>query len=124
MSLSAAAAAGHFELPVCDGCGTVQYPIREVCVRCLSDRLQWSAVTPDGVLLAYTRLHRSMDERFAPRLPLEIGSVRLDAGPVVIVLLDSQCEVGRPVRVRLAAGPAGKTILFASVSAATAKAAG
>lgn len=122
MSLSTAAAADHLELPVCDDCGTVEYPIREICVRCLSDRLRWIPVKPEGVLLAHTRLHRSMDERFAPRLPLAIGSVRLDAGPVVIVLLDGQCEVGRPVRVRLAAGPAGKTILFASVSGATAKA--
>lgn len=114
MSLSTAAAAGRFELPVCGDCGTVQYPVREICVRCLSDRLQWSAVKPEGVLLAYTRLHRSMEERFAPRLPLDIALVRLDAGPVVIALLDGHRTVGSRVRIRLAAAPAGKTTLIAS----------
>lgn len=114
MNLPTAAAGGRFGLPVCDDCGTVQYPIREVCKRCLSERLSWSALKPQGVLLACTRLHRSMDERFAPRLPLEIGSVKLDAGPVVIALLDGQCEVGRPVLLSLTTGSAGKNILLAS----------
>lgn len=116
MSLGAAAAAGRFELPVCSDCGAVQYPIREVCVRCLSDQLHWREVPQGGILVACTRLHRSMDTRFAPRLPLKLGAVKLDVGPMAIALLAIECMVGGRVRVRPAAGPDGKTTLVASAA--------
>ncbi|MGQ0546104.1 MAG: Zn-ribbon domain-containing OB-fold protein [Betaproteobacteria bacterium] len=113
MTRPEAGAAARFELPVCEECGTVQYPVREVCVQCLSDRVPRRPVEPGGMLLACTRLHRSMDERYAPRLPLAIASVKLDAGPIAIVLLQSECKIGTRVRIRLTAGPVGKTILSA-----------
>jgi uncharacterized OB-fold protein len=103
-----------FELPVCDACGTAQYPVREVCVRCLSDRLRRRPVKSGGVVLARTVLHRSMDERFAPRLPLAIGSVKLDAGPVAITVLDGELAPGVRVQVRATSGPEGRTVLHAS----------
>lgn len=114
MTLDAAAAAGRFELPVCDECGAVQYPIREVCVRCLSDQLHWREVERGGVLVACTCLHRSMDTRYAPRLPLKLASVKLDVGPMAVAVLETECNVGGRLQVRLAAGPDGKTILVAS----------
>ena len=101
------------ELPVCGECGTVQYPLREVCVRCLSAKLPRQAVGAGGLLLARTRLHRSMDERFAPRLPLDVGSVKLDAGPVVIAILERAWEPGTRVRLHAAAGPDGRTVMHA-----------
>ena len=102
------------ELPVCEACGTVQYPVREVCVRCLSDRLRREAVQTGGVVLARTALHRSMDTRFAPRLPLAIGSVKLDAGPLAIVILDGDLAPGARVQVRAMPGPEGRAVLHAS----------
>jgi uncharacterized OB-fold protein len=100
-------------LPICDLCGTVQYPLREVCVRCLSSRLSRKPVAAGGVLLARTRLHRSMDERFAPRLPLDIGSVKLDAGPVVIAVLEKAFEPGARMRLCTVPGPDGRTVMRA-----------
>ena len=102
------------ELPVCEACGSVQYPVREVCVRCLSDRLRRQPVQAGGVILARTVLHRSMDERFAPRLPLAIASVKLDAGPVAIAVLDADRAPGARVQLRALAGPEGRTVLHAS----------
>ena len=102
------------ELPVCEACGTAQYPVREVCVRCLSDRLRREPVKAGGVILARTVLHRSMDTRFAPRLPLAIGSVKLDAGPVAIALLDGDLAPGTRVQVRATSGPEARTVLHAS----------
>ena len=102
------------ELPVCEACATVQYPIREVCVRCLSDRLRRQSVQAGGVTLARTLLHRSMDTRFAPRLPLAIGSVKLDAGPVAIAILDADLPPGARVQVRAMPGPEGRAVLHAS----------
>lgn len=101
------------DLPACEDCGAVQYPVREVCVRCLSANLRRKPVDAAGVLLARTRLHKSMDERFAPRLPLDVGSVKLDAGPVMIVILDSDLQPGARVQVRAASGPDGRTIMHA-----------
>lgn len=101
------------ELPTCMECGTVQYPLREVCVRCLSDRLQRAQANAGGVLLARTVLHRSMDERFAPRLPLPVGSVKLDAGPVLIAILATTLEPGCRVQLRAVAGPDGRTVMHA-----------
>ena len=102
------------ELPVCESCGTAQYPVREVCVRCLSDRLRREPVKAGGVILARTVLHRSMDTRFAPRLPLAIGSVKLDGGPVAIAILDGDLVSGARVQVRATPGPDGRTVLHAS----------
>lgn len=87
------------DLATCEACGAAQYPPREVCVRCLSDRVRASAVDARGVLLARTRLHRSIDARFDSRLPLDIGTVRLDAGPVAFAFLSADCgEAGSRVR--------------------------
>ena len=102
------------ELPVCEACGTAQYPVREVCVRCLSDLLRPQSVKASGVILARTLLHRSMDTRFAPRLPLAIGSVKLDAGPVAIAILDGDLAPGARVQVRAMPGPEGRNVLHAS----------
>jgi uncharacterized OB-fold protein len=102
------------ELPVCEACGTVQYPVREVCMRCLSDRLRRQSLKMGGVILASTVLHRSMDTRFAPHLPLAIGSVKLDAGPVAIAVLDAELASGARVQVRAMPGPEGRTVLHAS----------
>jgi len=41
LGLTAGAAEGRFVLQVCAECGAVQYPPREACHRCLSDRLPW-----------------------------------------------------------------------------------
>ena len=98
------------ELPVCEACGTAQYPVREVCVACLSDRLRRQPVKTGGVILARTVLHRSMDTRFAPRLPLAIGSVKLDAGPVAIAILAADLAPGARVQLRATPGAEGRTV--------------
>ena len=52
LGLTAAAALGRFELQVCAECGTVQYPPREVCHRCLSGALRWREQNGLGELLS------------------------------------------------------------------------
>ena len=41
LGITAAAAEGRFVLQTCEDCGAVQYPPREVCLKCLSARLRW-----------------------------------------------------------------------------------
>ena len=69
LGLTAAAALGRFELQQCRDCGTVQYPPREACQKCLSVRLDWKAQSPGGELIAQTVLHHSNDLFFRERLP-------------------------------------------------------
>jgi NAD(P)-dependent dehydrogenase (short-subunit alcohol dehydrogenase family)/uncharacterized OB-fold protein len=112
--LTSAAAVGRFELQVCQDCGTVQYPPREACYKCLSVRLRWTLQPGDGELLAETTLFHSHNEFFRARLPWRLGMVRLDCGPTVITHLHGQVP-GAPARVRVGMqlDRGGQGVLFA-----------
>jgi NAD(P)-dependent dehydrogenase (short-subunit alcohol dehydrogenase family)/uncharacterized OB-fold protein len=100
LALTAAAALGRFELQVCRDCGTVQYPPREACHRCLSAKLDWKLQSGEGELISATTLYHSHSEFFRERLPWRLGMVRLDSGPTVIAHLPGDVPVG-PTRVRV-----------------------
>ena len=102
LGLTAAAALGRFQLQVCSDCGAVQYPPRESCRRCLSDRLPWTDQSGTGELIAETTVHLSQDAYFRERAPWRVGMVRLDAGPTLIAHLPA-AGAAAPARVRVAA---------------------
>ena len=113
LGITAAAAEGRFELQTCEDCGTVQYPPREACHKCLSPHLHWQAQGGEGELLSSTTLHHSNDLFFRERLPWRLGLVQLDAGPTLMVHLHG--EVGEaPSRVRVGArlDRAGQAVLI------------
>ena len=100
--LTAAAARGAFALQVCAQCGTVQYPPREACLKCLSTQLPWRDQDGAGELLSSTVLRTSQELFFRERTPWRLGLVKLDAGPTVVAHL--QADVGdAPCRVRITA---------------------
>lgn len=97
--LTAAAALGRFELPVCTECETVIFPLQEVCRNCLSDRLRWREVPSVGTLLTRTVIHHSTDAYFQAHRPIAMGTAQLDSGPVVFARLSPDCsEIGARVR--------------------------
>ncbi|MDB6011020.1 MAG: short-chain dehydrogenase [Gammaproteobacteria bacterium] len=100
LALTAAAALGRFELQVCRDCGTVQYPPREACHRCLSAKLDWKLQSGEGELISATTLYHSHSEFFRVRLPWRLGMVRLDSGPTVIAHLSGNVPAA-PTRVRV-----------------------
>jgi NAD(P)-dependent dehydrogenase (short-subunit alcohol dehydrogenase family)/uncharacterized OB-fold protein len=114
LGLTAAAALGRFELQVCADCGAVQYPPREVCHRCLSDRLRWREQTGMGELLSTTTVRHSHDPFFRERVPWTLGLVQLDAGPTLVVHLHGGCAPP-PSRVRVGArlDKSGQGVLLA-----------
>lgn len=114
LGLTAAAAMGRFELQVCRDCEAVQYPPREACHRCLSDRLDWREQDGAGELISETILRHSNDLFFRERLPWRLGMVRLDAGPTVVAHLHGDCPPA-PAKVRIRAGldRAGQGVLMA-----------
>ena len=88
----------------CGACGAAQYPPREFCGTCLSDALAWEeADSLPARVLARTRLHHSHEPGFRPRLPLTLGLVRFDAGPVAVCFLGEDAAPGDAVRVRFGA---------------------
>lgn len=113
LGMTSAAAEGRFELQVCDECGTVQYPPRAVCGKCLSSALHWHVQSGDGELVSATTLHHSNALFFRERMPWRVGFVHLDAGPTVMVHLHG--EVGSPperVRVGARLSRSGQAVLI------------
>ncbi len=115
MGLTAAAALGsRLHLQVCKDCGAAQYPPREACGSCLSERLQWREQPGGGVLLAQATLNHSNHLYFKERLPLRIGTIRLDAGPTVVAFLTGSVTGAQSrVRVSLRMDRAGEAVLVA-----------
>jgi NAD(P)-dependent dehydrogenase (short-subunit alcohol dehydrogenase family) len=92
----------------------VQYPPREACQACLSERLVWTLQDGAGELLATTVLHHSNDLFFRERLPWRLGMVRLDAGTTVVAHLHGDIPTA-PARVTVTArlDKSGQAVLIA-----------
>jgi NAD(P)-dependent dehydrogenase (short-subunit alcohol dehydrogenase family)/uncharacterized OB-fold protein len=114
LGLTAAAALGRFELQLCLACGGVQYPPREACHLCLSDRLEWRSQDGAGELLADSVVHHSQELFFRERGPWRLGLVKLACGPSVVAHLHGDCPAppGR-VRVSSTLDKAGQAVLVA-----------
>lgn len=113
LGLTVAAAEGRFALQHCARCGTVQYPPRDACTRCLSVDLLWRDTDPKGRVIAETTIHASPDPHFCERLPWRMGSVQLAAGPVVLCHLHGDVGQGQTVRMALKLDKAGQGVLIA-----------
>lgn len=113
LGVTAAAAEGRFMLQRCANCGAVQYPPRDACSACLSVDLPWQDVEPMGEVLAETTIRTSPDTYFRERMPWRTGSVKLDAGPVVICHLHGDVARGDRVRLLNRLDRAGQGVLTA-----------
>ena len=112
--LTSAAALGRFELPVCQACKTVQYPVREICRNCLSDNLKWESVSAGGTALAITTIRHATDPYFQSHRPLGFGSVKLDTGPVVVArFATGSANAGDRVQLQNHLDRSGEAILIA-----------
>lgn len=109
--MDAAASRNQVALQRCEACGAGQYPPRELCHACLSDRLAWStSVAAAGELLARATVCHSLEP--GTGLPQPVGLVRLGPGMTALCLLASGTQPG-PVTVRAGLDAAGRTVLTA-----------
>jgi NAD(P)-dependent dehydrogenase (short-subunit alcohol dehydrogenase family)/uncharacterized OB-fold protein len=121
LGLTAGAAIGRFELQVCLACGAAQYPPREACHVCLSDRLRWRPHDGRGELISETTLRHAQELYFRERLPWRLGLVRLDAGPTVVAHLHAACgPAPARVAIRSALDRSGQPVMVATPEADTA----
>ncbi len=114
LGLLRAAAQGQFELQECRDCGRLQYPPREVCRRCLSDRLVWKPQPGEGELISETLLRHSLELFFRERVPWRVGLVRLPGEVTVVAHIHSDVpHAPAKVRVRAHLDRAGQAVLVA-----------
>jgi NAD(P)-dependent dehydrogenase (short-subunit alcohol dehydrogenase family)/uncharacterized OB-fold protein len=111
--LTAAAAEGRFALQVCLDCNTVIYPPRDACPSCLSARLPFRDVSRGGTLIAETTVRTTTDPYFRERTPWRVGTVKLDAGPVVVAHLHGDAVEGGRVRLELKLDKSGSAVAIA-----------
>ncbi len=117
--LTQAAAEGRFALQVCADCGCTLYPPRDACPRCLSPRLPFQDVRPDGIVLAETTIRTSTDPYFRERMPWRIGTVTLDCGPAIVAHLHGDVREGERVRMTLRLDKSGNAVALAMPAMAT-----
>lgn len=113
IGLMAAAAEGRFMLQVCAACRGIQYPPRDACSDCLSTDLNWQDIPPQGQLLAETSVQTSTNLYFRERTPWRTGSVKLDAGPVIICHVHGDVEPRARVTMRNLIDRSGQGVLLA-----------
>ena len=114
LGLTAAAAAGRFELQVCRACGAVQYPPHDACHRCLSVLLDWKLQAGRGELISETTVLHSQDAFLRERLPIRVGLVRLESGPTAVVYLHDEVPAApAAVKVDVRLDKAGQAALVA-----------
>jgi len=83
-------------------------------MKCLSHRLEWREVDGRGELVADTVLHHSNELYYRERVPLRLGTVRLEAGPMLLVHVHGDCALAPSrVRVRAHLDRSGQAVLMA-----------
>jgi NAD(P)-dependent dehydrogenase (short-subunit alcohol dehydrogenase family)/uncharacterized OB-fold protein len=111
--LTAAAAEGRFALQVCADCSTVIYPPRDACPACLSASLPFQNVDCNGTLVVETNVQVSTDPYFRERTPWRVGTVQLDAGPMIVAHLHGDAREGERVRLALKLDKSGAPVMIA-----------
>lgn len=86
----------ELEIQRCEACGVGLFPSRLRCPRCGEVPAEGVPAGP-GRVEEETRVRRRRDET----TPVRLGSVRLDAGPIVIARLSDEAGVGSTVRLEV-----------------------
>jgi uncharacterized OB-fold protein len=84
------------EIQVCDGCGHAVFPSRLACSRCGST--SWRSELAEQGAVEHVTVVRRSPVIDAADLPVRLGLVRTDVGPVVIARIDERTEAGHRVR--------------------------
>jgi NAD(P)-dependent dehydrogenase (short-subunit alcohol dehydrogenase family) len=80
---------------------------------CLSHRLEWREIDGAGELITDAVLHHSNELYYRERVPIRLGTVRLDAGPSVLAHVHGDCTAPSRVRVRAHLDKSGQAALIA-----------
>ena len=68
----------------CADCGTLRFPPRELCTRCLGRDVTWQQVSGRGEVFSYNVMHQVYHPAFASEVPYAVVVVKLEEGPKII----------------------------------------
>ncbi len=87
----------------CRGCGTLRFPARDICSRCLSRDAEWTPVSGRGTVFSFAVMHQVYHPGFAAEVPYAVVVVELEEGPRmlsnVVGCPVGEITVGMPVEV-------------------------
>ena len=68
----------------CDDCHHTFLPPAKNCPNCLSENVDWAALSCEGSVYSYVEYHRPYHEAFKDKVPYVVAIVELKEGPRVI----------------------------------------
>ena len=87
----------------CASCGTLRFPARAICARCLSREASWVPVAGRGSIFSYAVMHQAIHPGFAAEVPYAVVVVELEEGPRLLSNLAdcplADVRIGLPVEV-------------------------
>lgn len=92
----AAAREGTLVVQRCGSCGTLRFPARSLCARCLSSTTEWIPVSGRGEVYSFFWMHQVYHPSFADDVPYAVAVVKLEEGPTMTTnVLDCSRETLR-----------------------------
>ena len=90
-----AARQGRLVFRKCLSCGCVQFPPRQLCPKCWSDRTEWITSSGKGRVHSFTIVHRAPTPAFAGKVPYVVAMIELEDAPRMIanIVGDDALEV-------------------------------
>jgi len=64
----------------CQECGALQFFPQSMCSKCLSERLEWVALSGKGRVYSYTVIYRPPSDIFLADVPYTVAIVELEKG--------------------------------------------
>ena len=119
MHLTAAAAEGRLVMQCCGECNEALYPPRDACSNCLGTDLSIQDIASGGQLIAETTIHASPRLFFRERLPWRTGTIKLDAGTVILAHVHPDVTKHARVQVEHRLDRAGQGVFLALPEQAT-----
>jgi uncharacterized OB-fold protein len=77
----------------CAGCGTLRFPARPICSRCLGREAVWVPASGRGTVFSFAVMHQANHPGFAAEVPYAVVVIELEEGPRVLSNLVG-CAVG------------------------------
>ncbi len=87
----------------CTACGSLRFPARSICSRCLSTGVEWIPVSGKGEVYSFNIMHQVYHPGFAAEVPYAVVLVQLAEGPRMTSNLvgvpPQDIRIGMPVAV-------------------------
>jgi uncharacterized OB-fold protein len=68
----------------CKECGHVQFPPRQICVKCWKQELTWTKSSGNGTVESVTIVHRAPTPEMRNKVPYVVATILLEEGPRMV----------------------------------------